>query len=259
MHAIRYNSENDKCVRKVLLARFFYKLGKKAGPKVRKATWVWHSMFGSEQTIRAAESAVGQDLCTEVMQRMSRVQDDDVQARITHLGTQLTERLKDKRFEFSFIIIDQSEPNAFALPGGYVFITAPLLEACRRQDNQIAFVLAHEIAHIVKRHAMERVVMQSTVSFASNVSIFRTAVSQWARKVGLGVLQNAYSQDHELEADAFAVHLSRAAGFDPKGSITLLSTLAQTNAHTESSALYPYFSTHPPASIRIAEIQRVLK
>ena len=212
---------------------------------MRKATWVWHSLFGSESNLRRAERAVGQDLSSEVLHRVSCCPDRDAQDLMTRIGSKLVKHLKHKRFPFSFTIINQSEPNAFALPGGYVFITAPLVKLAHQQVDQMAFVLAHEIAHIVKRHAMERVVMQSAVSVASNLSVFRRAVAGWAQNVGMGVLRNNYSQSHELEADAFAVRLCQAAGFDPNASMVLLSGLAETGSDKSLGVLTAYLSTHP--------------
>ncbi len=240
------------------MAGWSYRLGRMAGPKVRKAKWVWQSVFGSEADLLAAERAVGRDLSLEILRSVKRSADGTAQAWIDRIGSRLVPYLKEKRIAFSFIAIEESQLNAFALPGGFVFVTSSLLDFCHREDDSVAFILAHEMAHIVKKHAMERLVMQSAVSFASNLPLFRQAVSSWIRRAGTSALQSSYSQDHELEADALAVALCRATGFAPDGGIKLLSRLARDNNDPQAGPLNPYFSTHPSLSTRIAQIRRII-
>lgn len=240
------------------MAGLFYRLGKKAGPKVRKARWMWQSLFGSEADILAAENAVGQDLYAEVMRQAPQTEDVELQHLVSSTTARLAGRVRAKGRRYQATVIQDAQPNAFALPGGYVFVTSSILELCQRQEDQIAFVVAHEMAHIVKQHAMERIVAHSAVSFASNLPTFRTAISGWARRAGMSALQSSYSQDHELDADGWAVRLSRAAGFNAQGGIDLLSNLARLNPQNEPGRLGKYFSSHPPVSVRIATIRRTL-
>jgi Zn-dependent protease with chaperone function len=241
------------------MAGLFYKLGRKAGPKIRKARWMWQSLFGSEAEILAAENAVGQDLYTEVVHQVPQTEDAELQAQISHITTKLAQRVRGKGRTYQATVIKDAKPNAFALPGGYVFLTSSILDLCQRQADQIAFIVAHEMAHIVKQHAMERIVAHSAVSFASNLPSFRTAISGWAKRAGMSALQSSYSQDHELDADAWAARLSRAAGFNAQGGIDLLTSLAKMNPKNEPGKLAAYFSSHPPVSTRVAAIQRALQ
>ena len=241
------------------MAGLFYRLGRKAGPKVRKARWMWQSLFGSEAEILAAEKAVGHDLYAEVVTQVPQTEDPELQAQISRIATRLAERVRSKGRTYQATVIKDAKPNAFALPGGYVFLTSSILGLCQRQEDQIAFIVAHEMAHIVKQHAMERIVAHSAVSFASNLPTFRTAISGWAKRAGMSALQSSYSQDHELDADAWAVRLSRAAGFNAQGGIDLLASLAKLNPQNEPGKLAEYFSSHPPVATRVAAIRRVLQ
>jgi beta-barrel assembly-enhancing protease len=220
---------------------------------------MWQSLFGSEAEILAAENAVGHDLYAEVVKQVPQTEDAELQVQISHITTKLAQRVRGKGRTYRATVTKDAKPNAFALPGGYVFLTSSILDLCQRQADQVAFIVAHEMAHIVKQHAMERIVAHSAVSFATNLPTFRTAISGWARRAGMSALQSSYSQDHELDADAWAVRLSRAAGFNAQGGIELLSSLAKINPQNEPGKLAEYFSSHPPVSTRVAAIRRVLQ
>ncbi|NQV32427.1 MAG: M48 family metalloprotease, partial [Phycisphaeraceae bacterium] len=137
------------------MAGFFYKLGKKVSPNVRKARWVWQSFFGSEAEMIAAEIEVGSGLAREVRAQTPCSSDAKTQAFVSQIGEALAGCLKEKRRPFVITVVDDPKPNAFALPGGYVFITHSILELCGMEPDQVAFVLAHEMAHITKGHTME--------------------------------------------------------------------------------------------------------
>src|SRR5204862_3486429 len=98
-------------------------------------------------------------------------------------------------------------PTAFALPGGFIFIAKSLVHLCNRNKVDIAFVLAHEMAHVIRRHAIERLLQQKVVNALTMVSPTRGALTSWIRKIGFQGLARAYSQDEEVEADELGVLL----------------------------------------------------
>lgn len=237
------------------MAGFFYQLGRKLGPKVRQATWVWQSAFGDKGERLAAESAVGQDLTGEVLSHMDPLTEEDLPLPMTPTLNRLAQHLTDQRRSFRVFVVRADPPNAFALPGGTVVITASLLALCDAEPDRLAFVLGHEMAHVVKGHAMERLAVNSAISAVSNLGKIRRSVLGWVKHVGVGALQGAYSQDQELEADKLGIQLMRAAGYSPKGACQLLEELSR--EHPEpAQGLAPYFSSHPPLITRIDEIRR---
>lgn len=240
------------------MAGFFYQLGRSMAPKVRKGRWVWQTLFGTEQEMIAAEKTVGQDLAQEVLAQLTR-SERKMLSLVTQVGERLSARLRGQRRDFVFDVVDDRQPNAFALPGGYVFVTDSMLELCRSHESQVAFVLAHEMAHILKGHTMERVMLDSAVSVASNLTVARGAVGAWARKVGIGAIQNVHSHERELEADAFAARLTRAAGYDASSAEQLLLGCSQGEAEGDLATLYAYFRSHPPARERIAAMRGALR
>jgi predicted Zn-dependent protease len=122
----------------------------------------------------------------------------------------------------------------------------------------MAFILAHEMGHVIRGHAIERIVTNTAVSVASRAAPVRGALGGWLKTVGIQYLQTAYSRDQELEADRLGVRLLRAAGFDPEGAIQLLTRLAELKQSAEPASLGEYFSTHPTAEIRIQSLRRFL-
>ncbi|MFC1765212.1 M48 family metallopeptidase [Planctomycetota bacterium] len=238
---------------------FFYQLGRKVGPKLRQATWAWHSLFGDEDQRLAAEAAVGQDLTEAVLKQMPALSTDTRTIPATSILQQLVSHLRDQRRHFYVFVISDKSPNAFALPGGTVIVTNSLLTLCDNSSDQMAFVLAHEMAHIIKGHAMERLAMNAAITTVTKLGTVRKSIMGWVQKVGVGALQGTYSQDHELEADALGIRLSRAAGYQAEAACQLLEALSRLSPTSSQEGLKSYFSSHPPLARRLSEIQRVLQ
>ena len=157
--------------------------------------------------------------------------------------------MKDPRREFRFCVVPSPLINAFALPGGFVFVTEPLLDLCGADRDEIAFFLGHEIGHILRGHAKDKL----------TASTFLNAVG--ARLPGAGpmlrhIINQGYSRKLELEADREGVRLARAAGFDPHAAIRALSRLSQTSGF--DSGTPEYFSSHPAISERVKEIEHYM-
>ncbi|MHC4520721.1 MAG: M48 family metalloprotease, partial [Planctomycetota bacterium] len=99
---------------------------------------------------------------------------------------------------FHFDAFLAGEPNAFALPGGFVFISRSIVELCQWDEDEVAFILAHEMAHVIKRHAIERIVTNSAISMASRAAPTRGVLGPWLQRVGIRFLETAYSRDQPI-------------------------------------------------------------
>jgi len=239
------------------LSGLFYHLGRKVGPKVRKAKWMWLSATGSEAEMVAVEYEVGQDLAREVRSQLGRSQDHENSRMLDEIGRRLADCVANKNRRFAFEAIQGAEPNAFALPGGFVFITQSLIDLCRHNKDEIAFILGHEMAHIMRGHAMNRIVSNSAIRIASRAAPVRGVFSGWLRRVGVQFLESAYSQDMESEADRLGTHLVTAAGYDPQGGVRLFTRLAKLKSSGNKINLGKYFSSHPSFEARINRIRRL--
>lgn len=240
------------------MCSLFYNLGKMVGPKVRKAQWIWQSMTGSEADAIKVENEVGRDLAHEIRHQL----DPDLELKIKNIfndiGPRLTECVANRFRTFSFETIKSSEPNAFALPGGFIFVTGSLVELCQGDCDELAFILAHEMSHVIRGHAMKRIISNSAINLASHAVSIRGQLAGWIQKVGVQFLENAYSQEMESQADLLGVRLAIAAGYNPEGAVRLFLRLAKLNLSESQFNLGSYFSSHPAFEVRIRNINHLL-
>lgn len=158
------------------------------------------------------------------------------------------------RFEFH-VLADQQTVNAFALPGGQVFVTRGLLDKMTG-SNEVAAVLAHEIAHVIHRHTSERMAKQQLRGrIAAAVDLAAESDSPTAGAVLVGqLLDLRYGRQQELESDRWAIGLIKRAGYDPNGMITLLRILMDAG----SAGGPEFLQTHPHPERRLEAIQQLL-
>jgi hypothetical protein len=148
----------------------FYHLGRRMGPKVRKARWMWASATGTtEETVRL-EHGVGLDLAHEARQQLQMDADPQTREILDQIGRRLTDRVVNKLRTFRFEGFHCGEPNAFALPGGFIFVSRPILDLCDWNEHEIAFILGHEMGHVLKGHAIERIMTNSAFAAASRAA-----------------------------------------------------------------------------------------
>ncbi len=236
----------------------FYHLGRKMGPKVRKARWMWASATGTEADTVRLEYGVGLDLAHEAKKQLQMDDEPRTRQMLDEVGRRLAGRVANKLRTFRFEGFHCGEPNAFALPGGFIFVSRPILDLCGWNDSEVAFILGHEMGHVLHGHAIERIMTSSAVAAASRTAPIQGLFGAWLRNVGIRFLETAYSRDNELEADKLGVRLAVAAGYDPQGAIRLLTRLAQLHQSPDPLILGEYFCTHPTAEVRIHALRGYL-
>jgi predicted Zn-dependent protease len=190
---------------------------------------------------------------------MEIVRQPEVEKILKEISHRLTACVADKSRKFKFEVVKGSEPNAFALPGGFIFLTNSLIELCQFNQDEIAFILAHEMSHVIRGHSMSRIISNSAIATASRAAPVRGVLSGWLRKVGVQFLENAYSHDMESEADKLGLRLVSAARYEPQGCVKLLSRLAELSRPANQFDLGSYFSSHPPFDDRIRNINHYIK
>jgi predicted Zn-dependent protease len=242
--------------RVLTMSKLFYRLGKIAGPSVRKAKWFWQTATNSQAEAIKAEYEVGRDMAADVRRSLGTDPDRRTGEILDEVGCRLAGYVADKLHSFSFESVNSPVPEAFCLPGGFIFVSRAIVELCQANKDEIAFILAHEMTHVIRGHVMERMISNSAIAAASRASPIRDVLSACLREAGAKFLQSAYSQDQELEADKLAVHLVAAAGYDPRGSIRFFQRLAKS---IDQSNLGDYFSSHPSCKARIENITTFLE
>lgn len=199
---------------------------------------------------------------TAAQERISDADVLEVQDYITQVGWRLAAHAHRKLPYQFYYIPDNSFVNAFALPGGHVYIGAGLL-ALMDSEDELASVLGHEIEHIDHYHCAERIQQEQALRKIPLGQLFSLPVE---------VFQAGYNKDQELEADREGTRLAVEAGYSPAGAVRMMETFGRLfqeyHAHartpqqelsqTAVSLLEGYFRSHPPASERVAQINKMI-
>jgi beta-barrel assembly-enhancing protease len=236
---------------KTLFEAIGYRLGKTAA----KAKNIFDLVGGEGEESLRAEIRLGHELAAAMLERVPLAEENPVTRFAEDIGRWLGGNVKEKRLPFTFRVTAERALNAFALPGGHVFVSWPMLEMCQGQRDEIAFVLGHEMAHIVLRHAVDRIVRDSIFALLLRQSSVKQAAGTWLGRVGQQALSQAHSRESEWEADAFAVSLIRTCGGDALAGEQLLERLAQRMPNQSVARLGEYFATHPPFAERLSRLR----
>ena len=235
------------------MASFFYRLGKAIGPPLRQANWIFRSLTDTEAEALRAENAVGRDLASALLQQKELDRDPAIEAVLVDLKYRLAKGVRNRQRRFQFFAVKAAEINAFALPGGFVFMTRPLLEFCNWNQAELAFILGHEMAHIVQGHVMDRLLANSMIrATVGRLTPVGGLLGQPVVALAANLLNQGYSQDTELEADQVGLQLAARAGFDPTAAARLFARLRTLGG--DRSPLSGYFSSHPPLDVRIRQL-----
>jgi hypothetical protein len=203
--------------------------------------WGW--LGGSKEK----EVALGRQLALEVEQQAKLVEDEKVTEYVNRVGQNLVLH-SDAKVPFTIKVIDSDEVNAFALPGGFFFVNRGLILAADN-ESELAGVMAHEIAHVAARHAMENQGKAQAMNYGMLAGIiFGGGIVSTVLQNGGGILgalgMMKFTRGAEEEADRLGVQYLYAAGYDPTGMATMFEKLASQNKK-KPNTLAKLFSSHP--------------
>jgi predicted Zn-dependent protease len=239
-----------------MLSDFFRNLGQNIGRGIHQASWLSQALTGTDEERVQAEAVFGRDLAREVRAHMRVAADPPLAAWLEEIGNRLAARVaRSKKRPFTFTLLDAGEPNAFAMPGGFIFVERSLLDLCGRDDDETAFVLGHEMAHVIRWHAIDRVLAKMAVAQLP----IRGAAGLILKRLGPELVGSAYSQDQEFDADALGARLAEAAGYAPDAGPRLLERLGPTGAQAPRAPLAAYFASHPPIAERVGRLRRLIR
>ena len=239
-----------------------YLFGRLAGKQLRKAKWMWDSVAGAEDDAIRAQQGLGREMAAAVREQAPGPADPAVQALLDDLSAALAARVRNPLHRFEVAAAAGDHPTAFALPGGYIFVTPALVDLTGRERDELAFAIGHEMAHVIRGHAIDRIKLEWSQKAIAAVSVATPAgraVAPWLRSVGVQWLEKAYSREQEFEADELGGRLMRAAGFDPHGCIRMLERFRRLERESDPLGLAAYLSTHPPVDDRIHHLRKRLE
>jgi len=213
----------------------------------RKINGGTDKFFGWLGGSQEKELAIGRQLALEVEQQAKMVEDPIITEYVNRVGQNIVLH-SDAKIPFTIKVIDSDEVNAFALPGGYFFVNKGLILAADN-EAELAGVMAHEIAHVAARHAMENAGKGQFLQYGIMAGILMTggiAGSILQNTAGLGQMLAffKFSRGAEEEADKLGVQYLYAAGYDPTAMSTMFEKLASKNKK-KPGTLSKLFSTHP--------------
>ena len=213
------------------------------------------------------EKKLGEKVLHEMEKKVEFVRDITLQAFLDKIGQSLVAQVGPIPFQFKFYLINVLEPNAFALPGGYIFVTTGLM-VMAENEQEVAGVLSHEIAHVTARHIAQIVEKGKRVNIASMVAILAAMLigrggvgSQAAATMATATaeaLALKYTREMEIDADQNGLHYLIKAGYDPNGIITFFNRLYKTSL-VSAPNIPPYLSTHPAIENRISLLENLLQ
>src|SRR5262247_1628616 len=205
------------------------------------------------------EVAIGRQLAAEV-DRSSKVINDPLVNEYVNRVAQNIVLHSDSKVPFTIKVVDSQEVNAFALPGGFLYVNRGLLEAADN-EAEVAGVVAHEIAHVAARHGVEQASKAELFNYMSIPLIFLGGIGGYAIRQGLGLAVPLtflkFSRGAEKEADRLGAQYMWAAGYDPNALITFFEKLQAKNKK-KPGTLSKLFSTHPLTGDRIKEVNELI-
>jgi beta-barrel assembly-enhancing protease len=198
------------------------------------------------------EIAMGRRYSQELNAKLNLIDDPEITRYIQDMGSRLVEQSLRRDLEYHYFVVNTRELNAFALPGGFIYVNRALIEAVSN-ESELAGVVGHEIGHVVGRHSLKQ--MSKQLLFFGIVAGATALVSikseRWAQVTaalgGIGVFFAGlkYSRDDEREADLLGLQEMSGAGFDPAGMVSFFEKLDRERKEKRGGPGLAFLSTHP--------------
>jgi len=214
---------------------------------------------------KTTEAQIGRAIMRDIRNSGMIVEDPQITEYINEIGHRIVVQTNDGDFNFSFFVVDDSRINAFALPGGFIGVHTGLIEASRSED-ELAGVLAHEVAHVTQRHiaravhASSRQSILSTAMMLGALILGATGGSGDAVQAGMAVAQGSaaqqqinFTRSNEYEADRIGIRALSEAGFDPHGMSSFFEVMSRQETSSPDLRVPEFLRTHPVTTARIAE------
>ncbi|MGH7680302.1 MAG: M48 family metallopeptidase [Gemmatimonadaceae bacterium] len=207
------------------------------------------------------EVQMGSEYAAQINQQLPIVQDAEINRYVNVLGDSIANLADNRGLDYRFYIVNAAEVNAFAVPGGFIYVNRGLID--RTQNlSQLAGVLGHEIGHVVRRHSVKQMEKAQGANIGvvlgcTLINICGSGAAQAAINIGGSALFAKFGRDDEREADTEAVQNVVRAGINPNG-IPQMFEILLNERQRNPSAVEGWFSTHPGEEERIRETQAMV-
>jgi len=205
------------------------------------------------------EIQIGRDMGSRLLGAAPLVADARMQRYVNNVGRWLAAQTERPDLPWQFGVLDAPQVNAFAVPGGTIFVTRGLVERMR-SEAELAGVLAHEIAHVLRKHHLKAIQANAKASLAGEALSMalqdqNSLVRDKLISFGTELYSRGLDKSDELEADRLGVVISARGGYDPYGLPTVLQTLQRMNPQDSGLALM--FKTHPTPAERLDALEKI--
>jgi predicted Zn-dependent protease len=214
---------------------------------------------------KSQEAQIGRAIMRSIRQSGQLVEDPQITEYINDIGHRIAAQTNDGDHDFTFFVVNDPRINAFALPGGYIGVHTGLIDASRSED-ELAGVVAHEIAHVTQRHIARSVHASSRQSILSTALMLGALIlgaasgDADAAQAGMAVAQGTaaqqqinFTRSNEHEADRIGIGALAAAGFDPHGMSSFFEVMSRQQLSAPDERMPEFLRTHPVTTTRIAE------
>lgn len=209
------------------------------------------------------EVQLGADYSRQINRQLPLVRDAAANQYINALGTRIARAADPRGIPYRFYIVNSAQVNAFAIPGGHIYINRGLIERSAN-ESQLAGVLAHEVGHVVERHGIEQMQRannaNTALSVVYGVLLGRNpgTLEQVGIQAGGSAVFASYGRNAEREADNVAIGYMMRAGFNPQGIVGMFQILLS-ERQRNPSRVEQWFSTHPLTEERVANTQAAIR
>jgi len=205
------------------------------------------------------EQKLGKKLSEDIEKKYEVIEDLNQNSLITEVGNKLTGVSEMREMKFHFRILKEDGPNAFSIPGGYIYVTYDLFDYIQ-SDDELAGILAHEIAHVIHNHALKQTRDNTKYTLLTILAVLLTGEPDVGvlGKLTTITLLNQYSREYEEEADLTAIDLLTKTEYNPVGFLTFLERL-YTQEMFKPEVNLGIFQTHPETENRINYVKDKLK
>lgn len=217
---------------------------------------------GCSSVSQQQEVQIGQQTAAQVNAQLPMLRDPQIDGYVNSLGRSIASRTSRADLDWQFAVVNTDVINAFALPGGFVYVNRGVL-ARASNESELAGVLAHEIEHVVQRHSVKQMeqAQQANVGVGLVCILTRVCENQ-AAQAAIQVGGSAYfaknSREDEVQADEGGFQNMIRAGINPRGMLTFFQKLLAEEGSGGSGGVNAWFADHPGTQDRIADIQRML-
>ncbi len=213
-----------------------------------------------DATSNTEEQELGKQFALAARAQLPFVDDVEVNRYVDRIGQTIVARLGDQPFTYHFAVVRDPRINAFAVPGGYIYVHAGLLVAASN-DDEVAGVLGHEIAHVNGHHLARQQEATKPLDYLALLGLLASAVHP---AIGAGAMALSaanhlqYSRDFEQEADYAGARYMQQAGYDPRGMLDFFKKMLDVQRASPSSSP-PYLLSHPLTDARLTNLEAVLR